>query len=172
MKVGAPARWATSASPVASITRRARMASRPAFDSVTMPTIASPSSTGATNRRWSIGWIPASSTSAVGHELEPLAVDLVGERLALRHGRAHRFGALLELPADAARLDRRLMPVPGEPLDADGRDVAAETAEALDQAHLHPGAGRRERRRKPARTGSDDQHVGPMDDLDLGARAR
>ena len=30
--VGAPARWAMSASPVASITRLARIASRPAFD--------------------------------------------------------------------------------------------------------------------------------------------
>ena len=46
LTVGAPARCATSASPVASITRRARIASRPALDSTTTPTIASPSMTG------------------------------------------------------------------------------------------------------------------------------
>jgi len=62
-----------SASPVASITRRARIASRPAFDSVMMPITASPSITGATKLRWSIGWMPASCTSTSATTLKPSA---------------------------------------------------------------------------------------------------
>jgi len=69
--VGAPARCATSASPVASITRRARIASRPAFDSTTTPAIRSPSITGATKRRWSIACTPASSTRRSATTLKP-----------------------------------------------------------------------------------------------------
>jgi len=69
--VGAPARWATSASPVASITRRARIASRPALDSTITPAIASPSITGATKVRWSIGCTPASATRRSATTLKP-----------------------------------------------------------------------------------------------------
>ena len=54
-------------------------------------------------------------------------------RLRLRHGRAHRLGAFLEFPPDAVRLHGLFMPVPGEALDPDHGEVAAEAAEALDQ---------------------------------------
>ena len=48
---GAPQRTATSASPVASITTFARIASRPALDSTMIPEMRSPSMTGATKVR-------------------------------------------------------------------------------------------------------------------------
>ena len=62
LMVGAPARNATSASPVASMTRAAKIASRPALLSTMTPMIRLPSIMGATNRRCSIGVTPASRT--------------------------------------------------------------------------------------------------------------
>ena len=106
----------------------------------------------------------------VGDQLEAFRIELVAQRLALGHGGAHRLGALLELAADAVGLDRRLVAVPGKPLDADDGDVAAEAAEALDQRHLDPGARRGQRRGQPARPGADDQHLGAADDGDLAGR--
>ena len=106
----------------------------------------------------------------VGDQLEAFRIEFVAQRLALGHGRAHRLGALLEFAADAVRLDRRLVAVPGKPLDADDRDVAAETAEALDQADLDPGARGGQCCGKPARTGTDDQHLGAADDGYLSGR--
>eukprot|EP01041_Mallomonas_annulata_P027696 gene27697-49366_t len=64
----------------------------------------------------------------VGHDLEPLGVDLVRLRLALRNGGAHLVRALLELAPDAIGLDRPLVPIPREPLVPDGGDVAPEAA--------------------------------------------
>ena len=64
-------------------------------------------------------------------------------------------------------LDRPLVPVPGEPLDADDRDVAAEAAEPLDERHVDAGPRRAERGGEPARARADDEHVGAMDDVDL-----
>ena len=63
IRYGAPARTATSASPLASTTRFARIASRPALLSVMTPRTTPPSRIGATQSRWSIGRMPASSTS-------------------------------------------------------------------------------------------------------------
>ena len=87
--VGAPARSATSASPVASITRRARIASRPAFDSVTMPV----TRVAVHDRRHEQAVEhPVDARlldHAVGDDLEALGVELVRERLALGHGGAH-----------------------------------------------------------------------------------
>ena len=103
---------------------------------------------------------------AVGHAFEPFAVELVGEGLAFRHGRAHRLGALLEFPPYAAGLDRRLMAIPGEAFNADSGDVAAEEPEPLDQADLGSGPGGGQRRGKPARPGADHEDLGPVDDLD------
>src|ERR1700722_19637236 len=62
LRTGAPARVAMSASPVASMTRLARIASRPALLSVMTPQIAPFSMMGATPRRCSSGLMPASST--------------------------------------------------------------------------------------------------------------
>ena len=103
----------------------------------------------------------------VGDELEALGIELQRERLALRHRRSHLVRARLELEGDAAGLDGRLVPVPRHPLDADRRDVAAEAAEALDQGHLDPGAGSRQRGRQPRRARPDDEEVGVVDDVDL-----
>ncbi len=103
----------------------------------------------------------------VRHQLEPLGIELVRQRLTLGNRRPHRFRALLELPPDPSGLDRLLVPVPGKPLDPDHRDVAAETAEPLDECHLGPGPCRRDRRRQPARSRSDDQHLRLVDNLNL-----
>ena len=170
LTVGAPARCATSASPVASITRSARIASRPAFDS----TIDAGDRVAVDHRRDEqpvqhrvhAGLLD----ERVGDELEALGVDLVGERLAVGHGGAHRVRPLLELARDAARLDGPLVPVPREPLDPDGGEVAAEAAEALEQRHLGARAGGRERGRKAARAGADDEHAGAVDDVGLAGR--
>src|SRR5829696_9244372 len=147
--VGAPARCATSASPVASMTtfesRRDKQAVEHRHDARLLH-------------------------EAVGHQLEALAVELIGERLALRYRGAHRLGAFLELPPDASGLDCRLMAVPGEPLDPDSRDVAAEASEAFDEAHLRSRPRRRECCSKPARAGTDHQDLGATDDLDLSSR--
>ena len=61
---------------------------------------------------------------SVGDQLEALGVEFVGQRLALGHRCAHLFGALLELPSDAAGVHRLLAAVPGEALDADRSDVS------------------------------------------------
>jgi hypothetical protein len=45
-----------------------------------------------------------------------------------------------------------LVAVPGETLDADLRDVAAEAAVTIDESGARAGAGRRKRRRKTPRT--------------------
>ena len=103
----------------------------------------------------------------VGHHLEALGVDLVAERLALGHGCTHLVRALLELAADAVGFDRLLVAVPGQALDAHSGEVAAVAAEALDQGHVHAGACRCQCRGEARRAGSDDEHVGAMDDVDL-----
>ena len=74
-----------SASPVASITRLARIASRPALLSVITPRISPPSMIGATPSRCSIGVTPASCHQHVGDVLERLGVERVAQRLRLRH---------------------------------------------------------------------------------------
>ena len=74
--VGAPARWAMSASPVASITRLARIASRPALLSTITPRIILPSMMGATHNRCNIGITPASSTSVSATNLKASASRL------------------------------------------------------------------------------------------------
>ena len=141
---GAPARVATSASPVASMTRRARIASRPALDSVTMPMIVvavhQRGDELAVQHRVDARLLDKS----VGDQLEAFGVEFVGQRLAFGYRRAHLLGALLELPADAAGLHRLLAAVPGEALDADRGDVSPEAAEPLDQGHPHTGARRRQ----------------------------
>ena len=104
---------------------------------------------------------------SVGDQLEAFGVEFVGQRLAFGHRCAHLFGALLELPPDAAGLHRLLAAVPGEALDADRGDVSPEAAEPLDEGHLDTCARRRQRCRQPTRTRPDDQHVGLVDDVDL-----
>ncbi len=59
------------------------------------------------------------------------------------------------------------MPVPGETLDADRRDIAAKTAEALEQRHRDPGTRRADRGGEPAGTRADNKDIGLVDDVDL-----
>ena len=167
LRTGAPARAATSASPVQSTTRCARIASRPALLSVMTPRIA-PSREDRRDEQSMQHRLDARFLHQhVGDPLEHLRVERVADRLRLRHGRAHRLGALLELDADAFAVDRLLVPVPGEALDADLRDVAAEAAVALEQRGLHAGARGRERRGEAARAAADDEHLRLVDDVDF-----
>src|SRR5450759_45315 len=113
---GAPARAAMSASPVASMTRLARIASRPALLSVITPQMAPFSRIGATHRRCSNGVTPASSTSTSATHLNISASSAwlsdCGSGMAAPVGLA-----LLELDADAFAINGLLVPVPGEALD-------------------------------------------------------
>ena len=154
------------------MTRAARIASRPAFDSVMMPVIVSPSMIGAANVRWSMPRMPASSTKRVGDELESFRVELERQRLALGNRRAHLVRTRLELATDAVGLDRLLVAVPRHALDADGGDVAAEATESFDKRHLDAGPGGGKGGREPGRAGTDDQHIGLVDDVDLASRLR
>ena len=111
--------------------------------------------------------MPASSTSPIGDELEALRVEFVGEGLALGDRCAHGLCPFFELPADAASLDRCLVAVPGEAFNADGRDVAAEAAESLDERDFNPGPRCSEGCRQSAGAGADDQDVGSVHDVNL-----
>ena len=95
--VGAPARKAMSASPVASITRLPRTASRPALDSVTTPRTSSPVQHRRDHEPVQHGVHSGLLDQEVRHELEPLGIDLVGLRLALGNGGTELVGADLEL---------------------------------------------------------------------------
>ena len=163
---GAPAREAMSASPVASITRLARIASRPALLSVMTPRIAPFSMIGATPSRCSSGVTPASCDQHVGDPLEHLGVERVAQGLRLGHRRAHGLGALLELDADPLAVDRVLVAVPGKALDAHLGDVAAEAAVAVDQRGAGAGARRGQRRGQSPRAAADHQHIGFQNDVD------
>src|SRR5262249_60675834 len=76
---------------------------------------------------------PALLDEPVGDHLEALGVDLVGQGLRVGCRGAHGLRALLELPSDAPCLDGRLMPVPGQALDADHGEVAAEAPETVQE---------------------------------------
>jgi hypothetical protein len=116
--VGAPARKAMSASPVASMTRLARMASRPALLSVMTPFDQAILHDGrdaeAMQQRRDAGLLDQD----IGHPLEHLGIERVAQGLRLRHGGAHGLGPVLELDADAFAIDGLLVPIPGEALDA------------------------------------------------------
>ena len=103
----------------------------------------------------------------IGDPLEHLGVEGVADRLRLRHGGAHRLGALLELDADALAVHRLLVAIPGEALDADLGDVAPEAAIALEQRGARAGARGGERRGQATRSAPHDQHLGLVDDVDL-----
>jgi hypothetical protein len=165
LNAGAPARVATSASPVASITRFARIdATGLGFDDDPDDRIA------VHQRRYELpvqhGMDARLLDQRVGDQLEAFRIELVGQRLAFRHRRAHRLGPLLEFAADAVGLHRLLVPVPGETFDTDHGDVAAEAAEALDQRHLNPGPRGGQRRGETTGTRTDHEHVGMADHLD------
>ena len=94
----------------------------------------------------------------VGDDLESLGVEFVGVGLALGDGRTHLGGARLELAADAVRLDRLLVSIPGHSLDTDCGDVAPETTEPFDQCDVDAGPRRGERSGQTGGTRSDDEH--------------
>ena len=80
------------------------------------------------------------SHELVRDHLEELGVERLALRLEVRRRGAHLLGAALELRADAAGFDGALVPVPGQGVDADLGDDAAETAVAVDQGGRRPGA--------------------------------
>jgi hypothetical protein len=108
----------------------------------------------------------------VGDHLEALGVDLVGQGLRVGCRSAHGLRTLLEFTPDAPGLDGRLMPVPGQALDADHGEVAAEAPEPFQQGDLGAGPRRRDRRGETAGAAADDKHLGAMHDVDPCARAR
>ena len=85
----------------------------------------------------------------IGDELEALGIE---SRTTATGSRAPRLPSPWRAPRTRGRCRRprpSLMPVPGEALDADDGDIAAETAEALDQRHLHTRASRSQRAAGP-----------------------
>ena len=77
--------------------------------------------------------------------LEHLRIERVAQGLRLRRCRSHGLRPLLELDADALAINGPLVPIPGEPLDADLSDVATEATIALEQGRAGARACRRER---------------------------
>src|ERR1019366_10420700 len=99
-------------------------------------------------------------------------IERMTERLRLRHRSAHLLCPGLEFDANPFAVHRMFVPVPGETLDTDLRDVAAEAAVAVDQAGTRASARGSKRRRKTARAATDDEHVGFQDDVDRSGRFR
>jgi hypothetical protein len=157
LRTGAPARVAMSASPVASMTRLAL--GDDAADRVMLHDRcdAQPMQQGR-----DAGLLD----QHIGNPLEHLGIECVGERLRLRHCRAHGLGACLEFDADALAIHRMLVSIPGEPLHAHLRDVAAEAAIPIDQCRARTGSGRGERRRKTTGSAADDQYIGFQNHLE------
>ena len=169
--VGAPALWATSASPVASMTRLCEDGLPAGLGFRDDPADRVAVHDRSHELTMQHGVDAGLLDEPVGHELEPFGVEFVAERLAFGDRRARRALARSSNsrpmpPASAVRL----MPVPSETLDPDGGDVAAETAEALDEGHLDPGAGGRERGSEAPGPGADDEHVGLVDDGGVALR--
>ena len=106
----------------------------------------------------------------VGDVFEHLGVESVADRLRLGQRGAHGLGALFEFDADALAVDRAFVPVPGEALDADLRDVAAEAAVAFQQHHACAGTRRSQRGSESRGAAADDQDVGFCDDDDAATR--
>ncbi len=172
LRNGAPARAATSASPVASTTRLARTASRPDLLSVMTPRTAPSSTIGATARRWSIGVIPASSTSTSATYLNrsplmPIDSDWLSGLAAPIA--AARSSSSRPMPSPSTV---RFVAVPADALDPDLGHVPAEAAVAVEERRLRAGPSGRERSREAARAAADDEDVGLVDDVDLAGRCR
>ena len=69
----------------------------------------------------------------IGDIFECLGIERVADRLRFGDRRAHCLGAILEFAADAFAVDRAGVAIPGETLDTDRGDVAAEAAVAFEQ---------------------------------------
>ena len=138
---GAPARKATSASPVASTTRSRedRLAAGLALGDDALDEAALDDGLGdeAVEERLDAGLLD----QPVGDDLEELGVERPAAGLDVRRRAAHLLGAALELDADALEVDGRLVPVPGDGVDADLGDDAAEAAVAVDEGGLRAGPG-------------------------------
>ena len=106
----------------------------------------------------------------VGDVFEHLAVERIAGRLRLGHRSPHRLGPLLELDADAFAVDGFGMPVPGEAFNPHLRDVAAETAVAIQENGRRARAGGGEGGREARRSAADDQNVGFGHHIDVAGR--
>ena len=101
----------------------------------------------------------------IGNKLETFGVEAVADRLRFGHRRAHRLGAVLEFAADPFAVDGCSVAVPGEALNADLGDIAAETAITFEHGRLDPRARRSQRCGEPAGAGADHQHIGLADHI-------
>ena len=95
----------------------------------------------------------------VGHYLEQLRVERLAVRLRFGLRGAGIARPLLELDAEALRVDGALVAVPGDGLDADLGDRSAEAAVAVDQRRARAGSRGGDRRREPSRPAADDEDV-------------
>src|SRR5262249_7318960 len=75
-----------------------------------------------------------------------------------------------ELAPETPGLDGPLMPVPGQALDADHGEVAAEAPEPFQQGDFGAGPRRRDRRGQAAGAAADDEHPDAVHDVDRARR--
>ena len=137
-----------SASPVASITTQPSTAWRPDFDSPITPLD------------------PGFGDHVVGDVLEPFGVECVAVALGFGLGCARRLRPFFELDADALGVLGLFVAIPGEALDPDLGDVAAEAAIAFEEKHRHPGAGGTDCGGEATRAGADHEDVGAREHLE------
>ena len=108
---------------------------------------------------------PRFGDHVVGDVLEPLGVERVAVALGFGLGSAGRLRSLLELDADALGILGLFVAIPGEALDPDLGDVAAEAAVAFEEKHRHPGACGTDRGGEATRSGADHKDVGVCEHL-------
>ena len=163
-KVGAPAREATSASPVASITRLARIASRPAFgfgdDADDRVAVHDRCDKLAVEHRRDAGLFD----QAVGDELEAFGIEFVGQRLRFRHGGAHRLARSSNsrpMPLASTVFSWRYQAKPSTPTTV---MLPPKQPKRSTSATSTPARAAANAADKSAGTGADDEDIGFMDD--------
>ena len=196
---GAPARAATSPSPVASITTEGTIASRPFFDSTNTAAIDSPSIATPANHVWKRMRTPASTSAAIdtsmnasGSNATEYRTDSGAPQISphRRHSSTVAGSSLAHCSARRESWPRRSRRQPVDELLAQTRHdlrpfavvegeqqvdepdggQAAQRARLLEQPRRRAPPRRRDRRRDPRRAPADDQHVGAADDRDLASR--
>ena len=108
---------------------------------------------------------PCFGDHVVGDVLEPLGVEGVAVALGFGLGCAGRLRPLLELDADALGILGLFVAIPGEALDPDLGDVAAEAAVTFEEKHRYPGAGGTDCGGEATRSGADHEDVGVCEHL-------
>jgi hypothetical protein len=80
----------------------------------------------------------------VSDAFKTLGIECMTVRLWFGRCGAHRLGALFKFNADAFRVDGFFVPIPGKSFNTDSRNIAAKTAEALQQGYRNTRARRAE----------------------------